>query len=67
MLLESRQIATSSVMYADANGGWSPALGVPWGRVPFWALVVQSDADSESYSERSVLVCPRAIASMAGA
>ena len=53
-----RQIATSSVMYADANGGWSPALGVPWGRVPFWALIVQSDADSESYSERSVLVCP---------
>jgi len=53
-----RQIATSSTMYADANDGWSPALGVPWGRVPFWALVVQADADSASYSTDSVLVCP---------
>ncbi|MFI4892653.1 MAG: type II secretion system protein [Phycisphaerales bacterium JB058] len=55
-----RQIATSSTMYADANGGWSPALGVPWGRVPFWALVVQSDSDSQTYTSDSVLVCPSA-------
>ncbi len=55
-----RQIATSSTMYADAFDGWSPALGVPWGRVPFWALVVQADSDSETYSRRSVLVCPSA-------
>lgn len=55
-----RQIATSSTMYADVNNGWSPALGVPWGRVPYWALVVQADADSETYSTDSVLVCPSA-------
>ena len=55
-----RQIATSSTMYADANGGWSPALGVPWGSVPFWALVVQSDSDSDVYTPDSVLVCPSA-------
>lgn len=55
-----RQIAISSTMYADANGGWSPALGVPWTTVPFWALVVQQDADAADYTERSVLVCPSA-------
>ena len=55
-----RQIALSSTMYADANNGWSPALGVPWVRSPFWAFVVQSDADSETYSADSVLVCPSA-------
>lgn len=55
-----RQIATSSIAYADENAGWSPALGVPWTTQPFWALVVQSDSDAESYSERSVLVCPSA-------
>ncbi len=55
-----RQIATSSSVYADENEGWSPALGVPWGRVPFWALVVQEHADAEGYSTRSSLVCPSA-------
>jgi prepilin-type N-terminal cleavage/methylation domain-containing protein len=55
-----RQIATSGTMYADENDGWSPALGVPWGRVPFWALVVQEHAESDGYSTRSALVCPTA-------
>ncbi len=55
-----RTIATMSVMYADDNDGWSPALGVPWGRVPYWALVVQAYADQDGYSEDSSLVCPSA-------
>lgn len=55
-----RQIGTACTMYADANDGWSPALGVPWGRAPFWALVVQEYADSDGYSERSSLICPAA-------
>lgn len=55
-----RQIATSSTIYADENDGWSSALGVPWGRVPFWAHVVQEHADTDGYSTRSTLVCPSA-------
>lgn len=55
-----RQIAVSSTAYADDNNGWSPALGVPWTNVPFWALVVQADSDTQDYSARSVLVCPSA-------
>lgn len=55
-----RQVATASTMYADENDGWSPALGVPWGRSPFWALVVQEYAESDGYSTRSSLVCPSA-------
>jgi len=55
-----RQIATSGTIYAGENDGWSPALGVPWGRVPFWAHVVQEHADTDGYSTRSALVCPSA-------
>lgn len=52
--------------YADENRGLSPALGVPYGTLPNWALVVQSAAgvhgqtSGELYAERSVLVCPSA-------
>ncbi|MEM9165746.1 MAG: type II secretion system protein [Planctomycetota bacterium] len=52
-LTNLRQVAAVSWMYADDHDGLSPALGVPWGRSPFWALVVE-----ESYRETSVLVCP---------
>jgi prepilin-type N-terminal cleavage/methylation domain-containing protein len=50
--------------YADENRGYSPALGVPYGTLPNWALVVQSasgiagQTGGELYSERSSLVCP---------
>lgn len=60
-----RQIATISILYADAHGGLSPALGVPFGREPFWALVVQRSAGEvgtggQLYEGDSVLVCPAA-------
>lgn len=61
-----RQIALISQQYAHENDGFGPALGVPWGRKPFWALVVQhavrSDATraADLYAEQSVLVCPSA-------
>jgi prepilin-type N-terminal cleavage/methylation domain-containing protein len=59
-----RQIAHASLEYAQENDGLSPALGVPWGKPPFWALVVQQWAEVEGetagelYKEGSLLVCP---------
>lgn len=53
-----RQIATSGTLYADANREWSPALGVPWSRIPFWANVVLEDSGLGAYRENSALVCP---------
>ncbi|MFZ4576347.1 MAG: type II secretion system protein [Phycisphaerales bacterium] len=52
--------------YADENKGRSPALGVPYGTLPNWALVIQSSAgvsggtSGELYAARSSLVCPSA-------
>ncbi len=61
-----RQIALASRDYALTNDGLSPALGVPWGKPPFWALVVQQWAEVEGetaadlYKAGSILVCPAA-------
>lgn len=56
-----RQIAMISTIYADDSRGYSPALGVPWGREPFWARVVQVNAGESdgAYEPNSLLVCPR--------
>lgn len=59
-----RQIAFLSTLYANDNENQSPALGVPYGREPFWALVVQrlagevGEGPADLYEEDSVLVCP---------
>lgn len=59
-----RQISQASLGYAQDNDGLSPALGVPWGKPPFWALVVQQwagtpgESAGELYREGSLLVCP---------
>lgn len=63
-LANLRQIGFLSTLYADDNDGQSPALGVPYGREPFWALVVQKlagevgETSADLYEEDSVLVCP---------
>ncbi len=50
--------------YADENRGQSPALGVPYGSLPNWGLVVQSSTGQsgstpgELFTRSSVLVCP---------
>jgi len=65
-LANLRQVAQASMLYASEHDGASPALGVPWFREPFWAVVVQQQANptgdtaSELYVEDSVLVCPTA-------
>jgi prepilin-type N-terminal cleavage/methylation domain-containing protein len=52
--------------YADENKGLSPALGVPYGTLPNWALVIQNSAglsgnsSAELYAAKSSLVCPSA-------
>ncbi len=52
--------------YADENKGRTPALGVPYGTLPNWALVIQNSAglaggtSSELYAAKSSLVCPTA-------
>lgn len=69
-----RQGSIACRMYADENDGFAPAIGVPWERLPFWALVVQEWAgasidtdnvnevgdavDVELYATDSMLVCP---------
>ncbi len=59
-----RQIHAMCAMYANEHGGKGPALGVPWGSVPNWALVVQTyagrtgETPGELYDEHSILVCP---------
>ena len=63
-LANLRQCVTLLQAYADANRGLSPALGVPFGAPPNWALVVQQSAGLEGGTpgellrERSILVCP---------
>ena len=65
-LANLRQIAQSSMLYATEHDGSSPALGNPWFKSPFWAILVQQQANptgdtaSELYVEDSVLVCPTA-------
>ncbi|GJQ30208.1 MAG: hypothetical protein HBSAPP03_20920 [Phycisphaerae bacterium] len=65
-LANQRSIFTNCRAYADENKGRSPVLGVPYGTLPNWALVVQANAgltgetSAELYAERSVLVCPSA-------
>ena len=59
-----RGIATIARLYADANKGFSPALGQPYGTLPTWSLVVQSSAGlggtttADLVTVNSVLVCP---------
>lgn len=65
-LSNERQIFIICRAYADENRGCSPVLGVPYGTLPNWALVVQAsmgikgETSAELYSERSALVCPSA-------
>ncbi|CAG1008454.1 hypothetical protein PHYC_03568 [Phycisphaerales bacterium] len=65
-LSNERQIFLVCRAYADENKGSSPALGVPYGTLPNWALVVQAsmgitgETSAELFSERSALVCPSA-------
>lgn len=64
-LVNLREIARITTIYADANAGRSPALGVPYTRLPFWALVVQNEAGrpgegTELYGRDGLLVCPSA-------
>lgn len=67
-----RQTMIICRVYADANKGAGPAIGVPYGTLPNWALVVQSEAGNpgtttaELYRERSLLVCPSANAAYGG-
>ncbi len=64
-LVNLRDMARITTMYADANEGRTPALGVPYTRLPFWALVLQSEAGrpgegTEMYGRDGLLVCPSA-------
>jgi prepilin-type N-terminal cleavage/methylation domain-containing protein len=58
-----RQNAVILRAYADENKGRSPALGVPYGAIPNWALVIQGatgisgSTSVELYSTKSPLVC----------
>ena len=51
-------------IYADANVGFGPAIGEPYGTLPNWGLVVQRYAGTSGSAARfgpdSVLVCPSA-------
>jgi len=58
-----RQAFAACRLYANDHDGHGPAIGVPWGEIPFWALVVQEYAGqagegTEKYAADSVLVCP---------
>ena len=63
-----RQAHLICQQYADTYDGLGPAIGQPYGSVPNWALVVQTEAKGgagrtgsspgEIYEEASVLVCP---------
>jgi prepilin-type N-terminal cleavage/methylation domain-containing protein len=61
-----RSCAAIVSAYADDAKGFGPALGVPYGTLPNWRLVVQSGAGlsgttgGELYAQKSVLVCPAA-------
>lgn len=63
-----RQAAVLCLVYADENRGRSPAIGVPYGAPPNWALVVlegtgRAGSGAELYGESTVLVCPSTRAS----
>ncbi|MCA9299183.1 MAG: prepilin-type N-terminal cleavage/methylation domain-containing protein, partial [Phycisphaerales bacterium] len=68
-LSNHRQMAAATWLYANDFDGRSPALGVPWGVEPFWALSVQAYAGregtgaSDMYDNASILVCPTVDAS----
>lgn len=58
-----RQAGVLCRVYADEQRGYSPAIGVPYGATPNWALVVlegagRAGAGAELYGEATVLVCP---------
>ena len=63
-----RQAHLICSQYADVYDGRGPAIGQPYGSVPNWALVVQTEAKGgagragtspgDVYEEESVLVCP---------
>lgn len=61
-----RQAFIACRVYADEHRGFGPAIGVPYGSPPNWALVVQiasgqaGTTPGELYRRRSVLVCPAA-------
>lgn len=55
-------------VYADENKGLGPAIGQPYTELPAWPLVIQAGSGAEGagandlYSNRSILVCPAAVA-----
>jgi len=63
-----RQSHLICAQYADTYDGFGPAIGRPYGSLPNWALVVQTEAKggsgragtgpSEVFEEVSILVCP---------
>ncbi|QDU70910.1 type II secretion system protein [Mucisphaera calidilacus] len=59
-----RQAYLAIRTYADANNGYGPAIGQPYGQRPNWGMEVQARAGvqgstpDELYSDNSVLVCP---------
>lgn len=59
-----RQMGLLTRAYANENDGLTPALGVPWGVDPYWAIVLLDLSDrvgtsaDELYHRRSFLVCP---------
>jgi prepilin-type N-terminal cleavage/methylation domain-containing protein len=63
-LSNQRQLFLACRAYADEFRGVGPALGIPYGTLPNWALVAQAtmglggSTSADLYSERSALVCP---------
>lgn len=69
-LANLRSIMMACSSYSDDNRGYGPAIGQPYGSLPNWAFVVAATAGQtgtttkEAMRERSVLVCPTAVASI---
>ncbi len=67
-----RECMQAARLYANEHGGWGPALGQPYSRLPNWAFVALKAAGrdardpSGAYDRRSVLVCPAAQARYGG-
>src|SRR5690606_13075735 len=40
-----RQMSLLTLAYAASNDNLTPALGVPWGREPYWAIVLLQDSE----------------------
>ncbi|MEM8836209.1 MAG: type II secretion system protein [Planctomycetota bacterium] len=59
-----RQIVTATLTYANDFDGASPALGTPWGSMPYWGIAVQREAgldatnSASAYRSESMLICP---------